>query len=198
MGLNLTYNNGQTPLEEDEKEGLRIRSITMRSELDEFEQKNIEEAVQWSLRRSFKIDTVLTETFIRTLHKRMYGEVWLWAGQFRKTNKNIGVDKWQIPIELKCLLDDAKYWDASKTYDAEELSIRLKHRLISIHCFPNGNGRHGRLLADILIEKVYGLPAFTWGSRGLVEPDNARASYLSAMKTADTGNINPLLQFARS
>src|ERR1700743_1347691 len=189
MGLELAYVKGQTPLDEDEKEGLRLPSVATRSELDEFEQKNIEDAVQWSLQRTFKAETVLTEPFIRTLHKRMYGDVWSWAGEFRKTNKNIGVDKWQIATELKCLLDDAKFWDASKIYSPDELSLRLKHRLLSIHCFPNGNGRHGRLVADILIEKVYGLSAFTWGSNSLVRSTDTRAAYLAAMRAGDKGDI---------
>lgn len=198
MGLDLAYINGQTPLDEDEKEGLRLPSIATRSELDEFEQKNIEEAVQWSLQRTFKAETVLTEGFVRTLHKRMYGDVWSWAGEFRKTNKNIGVDKWQIPTELKSLLDDVQFWDARQTYNPDELSLRFKHRLVSIHCFPNGNGRHGRLIADILIERVYGLTAFTWGSNTLVKSSDTRAAYLHALRAADRGNIEPLMQFARS
>jgi Fic-DOC domain mobile mystery protein B len=155
MGLDLDYLDGQTPLDEDEKEGLLIPTIATRSELDEFEQQNIEQAVQWSLGRSFKIETVFTEEFICALHKRMYGKVWRWAGEFRKTNKNIGVDKWQIPTELKYLLDDLIYWYTNQTYPPDEIAIRFKHRIVSIHCFPNGNGRHSRLLADIVIEKIF-------------------------------------------
>src|SRR5580693_8243905 len=101
MGLDLEYINGQTPLDDDEKDGLLIQTITTRGELDEFEQLNIEQAVQWTLGRSFKMGDIFTEEFLKTVHKRMYGDVWGWAGEFRKTNKNIGVDKWQITIELK-------------------------------------------------------------------------------------------------
>ena len=110
MGLDLEYIDGQTPLDEDEKEGLLINTISTRAELDEFEQQNIEQAIQWTLMRNFKQQDVLTESFIIGLHKRMYGNVWKWAGEFRKTNKNIGVDKWQITVELRNLMDDAKYW----------------------------------------------------------------------------------------
>ena len=109
MGLALEYNNGQTPLDEEEKEGLLIPTIATRGELDEFEQLNIEQAVQWTLGRSFKPDTVYTEEFIRMVHKRMYANVWAWAGDFRKTNKNIGTDKWQISTELRYLLNDVQY-----------------------------------------------------------------------------------------
>ncbi|MGH2564811.1 MAG: mobile mystery protein B, partial [Ginsengibacter sp.] len=148
MGLDLDYIDGQTPLDEDEKEGLLIKTIATRGELDEFEQQNIEQAVLWTLSRSFKADAVFTEDFLRALHKRMYSNVWAWAGEFRKTNKNIGVDKWQIPTDLRNLLDDTKFWYANNTYSPDELTIRFKHRLVSIHCFPNGNGRHSRLMAD--------------------------------------------------
>ncbi len=198
MGLDLDYIEGQTPLDEDEKEGLLIPTITTRGELDEFEQQNIEQAVLWTLSRSFKANTVFTEDFIKALHKRMYGNVWAWAGEFRKTNKNIGVDKWQIPTELKYLLDDVKHWMENNTYSSDELSIRFKHRLVSIHCFPNGNGRHSRLIADIVIEKIFKQPVFTWGAANLVRQGDTRTAYLSAIKAADAGNIQPLINFARA
>src|ERR1700750_2035637 len=108
MGLDLEYGEGQTPLDDDEKEGLLIPTIATRGELDEFEQQNIEQAILWTLKRTFKPQAILKEEFIKNVHKRMYGDVWAWAGEFRKTNKNIGVDKWQIPTDLRNLLDDAK------------------------------------------------------------------------------------------
>ena len=128
----------------------------------------------------------------------MYGDVWAWAGKFRKTNKNIGVDKWQIPTELRYLIDDTKFWYTNNNYHPDELAIRFKHRLVAIHCFPNGNGRHSRLMADIIIEKVFKLPAFTWGMADLVKQGDTRTVYLAAIKAADNGNIEPLLKFARS
>lgn len=198
MGLNIEYIEGQTPLDEDEKEGLLIPTIATRGELDEFEQQNIEQAILWSLNRSFKADTIFTEAFVANLHKRMYGNVWKWAGTFRKSKKNIGVDKWQIPTELKMLLDDVKYWYENKTFSPDELTIRFKHRLVSIHCFPNGNGRHSRLIADILIEKIFKLPHYTWGSSTLVKQGVQRSTYLNAIKAADKGEIQPLINFARS
>lgn len=196
--MELEYVNGQTFLDEEEKEGLLIPTITTRSELDEFEQQNIEQAVLWSIKRSFKPETIFTTTFMQLVHKRMYENVWSWAGEFRKTDKNIGIDKWQIQTELKYLLDNAQYWLSNFTYSPDEFSIRFKHRLVAIHCFPNGNGRHSRLIADIIIEKVFKEPVFTWGAANLVKKGEQRAAYLSAIKAADNGNIEPLLKFARS
>jgi Fic-DOC domain mobile mystery protein B len=196
MGLDFEYIEGQTPLDEDEKEGLRIPTIATRGELDEFEQQNIEQAILWSLNRSLKIETVLTENFIKALHKRMYGSVWKLAGEFRKTDKNIGIDKWQIPTALKSLLDDTSFWYVNKTYSPDELTLRFKHRLVSIHCFSNGNGRHSRLMADIIIQKIFKLPVYTWGSTS--DQTGSRSAYLKAIKIADNGNIEPLIDFARS
>jgi len=198
MGLDLDYQEGQTPLDEDEKDGLRIETIATREELDEFEQQNIEQAMEWTLRRTLKAQTILTEDFVRKLHKRMYGDVWQWAGEFRKTNKNIGIDKWQIPTQLKALLDDARYWIENNTYPPDEIAIRFKHRIVAIHCFPNGNGRHSRLMADIIVEKVFKRPVFTWGAANLAQGGDARAAYLAAIKIADRGDIVPLIRFARS
>jgi Fic-DOC domain mobile mystery protein B len=163
MGLNLDNSPGQTPLDEEESEGLKIHSISTKGELDEFEQKNIEEVVLWTVGTKIKVDKLFSESFIRSLHKRMYGEVWKWAGKFRQSEKNIGIESWRIPTELRVLLADAKFWIENETYPADEIAIRFKHRIVSIHCFPNGNGRHSRLIADLIVEKIFDLKTFTWG-----------------------------------
>ena len=197
MGLDLDYIDGQTPLDEEEKDGLLIPTIATRGELDEFEQQNIEQAVQWTLGRSFKPETVFTEDFIRMVHKRMYADVWAWAGEFRKTNKNIGIDKWQIPTELRYLLDDIRYWHENNTYPPDEIAVRFSHRLVAIHPFPNGNGRFSRMVGDMLAVQL-GCTPFTWGSVGLVNASETRAAYVAALKVADSHDIGPLLLFARS
>ena len=198
MGLSIDYSNGQTPLDEDEKEGLRIPTIATRSELDEFEQQNIEEAIHWVLARSFKAREILTEKFVRNLHKHMYGNVWALAGEFRKTNKNLGVDKWQITSALKTLLDDTQFWFEHETFRPDEMAIRFKHRIVSIHCFPNGNGRHSRLMADVIIDKIYKRPAFSWGAINLVKQSDIRTIYLDALREADKNSYEKLILFARS
>lgn len=198
MGLDLIYNDGQTPLDEDEKEGLLIQSIAIRGELDEFEQQNIEDAIQWSLTRRFKSEQILSESFIKELHKRMYRNVWRWAGEYRKSNKNIGVDKLEIPVVLRSLIDDASYWLEHNVYEPAEFAIRFKHRLVSIHCFPNGNGRHSRMIADIIVEKIFQQPVFSWGSRTIPDEKESREKYLLALRKADKGDFDLLLKFARS
>ncbi|MCC5925513.1 MAG: mobile mystery protein B [Bacteroidetes bacterium] len=198
MGLNLGFIDGQTPLDENEKVGLLIPTVTTRGELDEFEQQNIEEALQWVLGKKLSTETILSEKFIRNLHKRMYGQVWSWAGNFRSTNKNIGVDKWQISVALKQLCDDTLYWINNNTYPPDEVAIRFKHRIVSIHCFPNGNGRHSRIMADIIIDKIHGKPLFSWGMESLSGQGYMRQIYIQAVRKADAGDIAPLLVFARS
>lgn len=198
MGLELKFINGQTPIDEEEKDGLLIPTIATREELDEFEQQNLEEALQWILGKSFKIDVVLTEKFICNIHKRMFGSVWSWAGKFRKSEKNLGINYWQIPVTLKALCDDTNYWITNKTYTPDEIAIRFKHKLVSIHCFPNGNGRHSRLMADIIVNKLLDLPMFSWGTGDLVHTSNTRNSYLQAVNEADNENFEPLIAFARS
>lgn len=198
MGLNFDSKDGQTPLDAEEKEGLKIKSITTQGELDEFEQLNIEKAVEWTIHTNFKTEKILTEKFIKYLHKRMYGDVWKWAGEFRKTEKNIGVPWTQIGLDLKNLLDDTKYWIENKSYSPEEIAIRFKHRLVSIHCFPNGNGRHSRLMADIIIESIFGQKIFPWHQSNMVKPNETRKAYINALKNADNGDIEPLLDFAKN
>jgi Fic-DOC domain mobile mystery protein B len=198
MGLTLDYTDGQTPLDEEERDGLLIPTISTRAELDQFEQQQIEDAVQWTMTRAFSPQAVLTEAFVRSLHKRMFGNIWSWAGEFRKSNKNLGVDKWRIAIELKNLLDDAHYWIRNSVYPGDEVAIRFKHRIVCIHCFTNGNGRHSRLMADVLTEKVFQREVFSWGANDFLKEGEARSAYLSAIKAADAGDYGSLLQFARS
>lgn len=197
MGLDFEYINGQTPLDDDEKEDLKIPTITIRGELDEFEQLNIEKAVEWSLKNKFKIERILTEKFIKDLHKRMFGEVWNWAAEFRKTNKNIGVDKFMIGTELKNLIDDSNYWIKNKTFPPDEIALRFSHRIVQIHLFPNGNGRHSRLIGDILVNHGFNLQVFSWGGKDLLHKGESRQLYLESLREADKGNYTKLLKFAR-
>lgn len=198
MGLELLYKTGQTPLNEEEKDGLKIKSITTQGELDEFEQLNIEKAVEWTIHTNLKSDRILTERFVKDLHKKMHGHVWKWAGEFRKSDKNIGVKWIQIGIELKNLIDDTKYWIANNTFSPEEISIRFKHRIVAIHCFPNGNGRHSRMMADIIIESIFNKELFSWHNSNMINADKTRKEYIAALRKADDGNINPLIEFARN
>ncbi len=197
MGLDFNYIDGQTPLDEDEKEGLKIKAINTQGELNEFEQLNIEKAVAWLMRSRLKKEQILTEKFIQNLHKKMYGDVWKWAGNFRKSEKNIGISWVSINIGLKTLLEDTKFWIEHQTFSEEEIAIRFKHRLVSIHCFPNGNGRHSRLMADVLMEFLFEKQPFSWKGSDMVKANETRKKYILALKQADKGNIAPLLEFAK-
>ena len=198
MGLEISYIDGQTPLSEEEKEGLKIPSITTRQELDEFEQLNIEKAIQWTIGKKIKHEELFSEKFIMDLHKRMYGEVWKWAGTFRNSEKNLGVKSFLIPVSLKQLLGDALFWYENKTFPPDEMAIRFKHQLVSIHCFPNGNGRHSRLMADLIMEKIYNEPILNWGNSDLIKATDKRKAYIAAIKKADNHDIQSLISFAKS
>jgi Fic-DOC domain mobile mystery protein B len=199
MGIKLDYIGGQTPLDEIEISGLKIKTITTVGELNEHEQNNIEEAFHWALNRKIPLETLLTREWIFNMHYRMFNKVWDWAGEKRTSNKNIGVDKYAIDPALIHMLDDIKYWIDNRTFDPVEIAIRFKHRLVSIHCFPNGNGRHARLCADILIKQLTGRDGFTWGSHhSLYQESELRSAYIDALKKADTGDYQPLIEFAGS
>jgi Fic-DOC domain mobile mystery protein B len=168
--------------------------ITLRSELNAAEQANILEAGEWALARK---RNVLEERFLTNLHRRMFGRVWRWAGQFRKTDRNIGVDPYRIPADLRQLFDDCRYWIEHGTYSGDEIAARFHHRLVLIHPFPNGNGRHSRLAADLLLVKL-GRPRFSWGLVNLVDATETRQRYVAALRAADHHDIGPLLEFVRS
>lgn len=190
----LEQDDASTPLTHEEREGLIPSYITLRRELNEAEQANILETEVWAFTR--KRD-VLDERFLKSLHKRMFGRVWRWAGKFRQSERNIGVKFYRIPVDLWQLLDDCRYWIENETYPTDEIATRFHHRLVLIHPFPNGNGRHARLATDLLLVKL-GRPRFSWGSVNLVDPGETRQKYVAALRAADNHDIGPLFEFVRS
>ncbi len=194
MSVNLDYPDVATPLDADELASLIPGHMTTQAELNEWEQLNIVQGDSWARKQRREI---LNEGFLRQLHKQMFGETWRWAGDFRKSDKNIGIDWLSIGVELKKLLDDVRYQIEHSSFTADEIAVRLHHRLVVIHPFPNGNGRHARLLADLVVERL-GQPRFSWGSRNLVDAGETRQSYIAALQAADARDMAPLIAFARS
>lgn len=183
--------DNSTPLTEEEKQQLKAKWITTRTELNELETKGIADAEIWLLKNK---KDILNETFIKNLHKKMFGDIWKWAGTFRTTERNIGVAPYEIQPKLKILLDDVRFWIDNRTFSPKEIAIRFHHRLVQIHPFPNGNGRISRLMADLLM-KQFGLPVLDWGSGNLTEISELRKKYISALQDANNGDFSSLLNF---
>lgn len=183
-----------TQLDEYEKEDLIPTYISTRRELNRAEQDNILAAEDWAFRRR---RDVLSAKFLKSLHQRMFGDVWKWAGKIRNTERNIGISPHRIRPELMNLLGDCRFWIDRETYTADKIAARFHHRLVAIHPFPNGNGRHSRLSADLLLAYM-DQPPFTWGSTNLVKVGDARKRYISALREADKHDYTALLEFVRS
>lgn len=196
MGLKGFKEEG-TLLSEEEKEGIRIKYINTRDELNQFEQKNIEQAHDWLLRKNISPESLLSAKFINDLHRHMLGQVWSWAGKYRKSNKNIGVDKSQIGLEVAKLLENCRYWLKNKTFEPEEIAIRFSHRLVWIHPFSNGNGRLSRLMADLILEKIFFSSKFSWSFSQSAQKDKWRKKYHQALVKADDYDFHDLIKFAR-
>ncbi len=188
-----------TPLEPDEREALLQTWITTRNDLNEAEQENIVKGATWARRRrGVNAIDLLNDRYVKMLHRQMFGDVWKWAGRFRQTERNIGIEAYRIPADMAAMLGDVRYWVEHNTYPSNEIAVRLHHRLTQIHPFPNGNGRHARMMADLLAERLGG-EAFDWGGGGnLADAGELRARYLAALRSADGHDIDPLLAFAQS
>ena len=188
---------GQTPLDPDEREALIPGHIQVRSELNEWEAMNISKAQRKYLfgpRRRFDLHD---PEFLKKIHKEMFDETWKWAGAYRRSDKNFGVPWWKIPEEMKKVGDDFKYWKENKTYSPLEIALRYHHRIICVHAFANGNGRHGRLVADLFIRESKA-PTLTWGSKEMIKKGEFREFYMQAMRKADRGDFSDLNLFATS
>lgn len=192
--MEFNYPKGATPLDPDEIEGLKHPHVETRAELDQLEHQNIQDGFNW-LTQQRKYKTFVNEDFIKTLHEKLLGDVWSWAGQFRLIEKNIGIDPIHIPVELRNLLDDVKTWLEYGTYEREEFAARLHHRLVKIHLFANGNGRHGRILTDVILDKEVGVAPINWDSNSLSTDGEHRDKYINALRAADNNDYKPLIDF---
>jgi Fic-DOC domain mobile mystery protein B len=192
----MTPADRNTPLSLEELADL-IPSLATKEELNEWERENILRAREWAIGDRTSPTDIASDGYIRKLHLKMFNQTWKWAGQYRRTEKTIGIPFYQIRERLAALLGDVRYWIEHGTYPPDEIAVRFHHRLVVVHPFPNGNGRHARLIADLLAMKL-GRPAFTWGAADLVKQSEARARYLDAIRAADNGDIRPLIEFSRS
>jgi Fic-DOC domain mobile mystery protein B len=197
--MHFQYPFGATPLDPSESEGLLPKHIVTLAELNEWEQANILAAELWLGKHSPDFVEISTFDFVQKLHRQMFGQTWKWAGQFRRTNKNIGIDWPAITESLKRLLDDVKYQVEQHVYPVDEMAARFHHRLVAIHLFPNGNGRHARLITDIFLLSLK-QTRFSWGQksiRDLYEPTVVRKKYIDALKAADQNDYQLLFKFVR-
>lgn len=188
------YPIGATPLNHDDAASLIPKHINEQSQLNEWKYKNIIKGQQWLFASKHK--DLITLEFLKKLHHKMFNETWGWAGQFRRYQTNIGVEPPQIAVQLKNLCDDVIFWIHAGSFSKEESAVRFHHRLVQIHAFPNGNGRHARLMADALLINQ-GCPKFSWGSTSLGIDSATRKKYIKALQSADTGDYNPLKAFVR-
>jgi Fic-DOC domain mobile mystery protein B len=187
---------GATPLDPDESAGLVPGHIATREQLDEWEAENILAGERWAAGAA-KRREILDDAFLRELHRQMFERTWKWAGSYRASGKNIGIAPERVAEEVRKLLEDTKAQLAGKVAPTDEIAARFHHRLVSIHPFPNGNGRHARLLTDLLLA-ANGAEPFTWGRGDLEHAGEARERYLAALRAADARDFAPLLAFVRS
>lgn len=196
MTIVLEEPEGATPLTPDELQGLKVRTISTRGELNQLESENILQGLTWLSRQPKRVD-VLTDAFARELHRRLYGDVWAWAGQYRLTDKNIGVPVWTISTEMRNCLNDAKMWIDRQVYTPVEGAARLHHRLVAIHPFPNGNGRWSRIMADAFLERQDESLFIDWANGTDLSMNSMhRQSYIEGLRAADRYEFEPLVSFA--
>lgn len=192
--MKFEYAPGATPIDPDEAAGLIPAHLTLQSELNEYEEANILEATEWLFAR--RRGDPLDERFVRTVHRRMFNQTWRWAGRLRRSDKNIGTTWAEIPAHLRQLLGDVRAQVEHRAYSPLEIAARYHHRLVAIHLFANGNGRHARLMADLLLTELAG-QRFDWGRSSLVEASELRSGYIAALRAADKHDLRPLTEFLK-
>jgi Fic-DOC domain mobile mystery protein B len=188
--------DGGTPLSPEELAHL-IPNLATKQELNEWERENILQARAWARAERSEPIRMPSDEYVRKLHRKMFDQTWRWAGEYRHSERNLGVPVEEIRERLIASFGDVRYWIENRTHPSDEIAVRFHHRLVLIHPFPNGNGRHARLIADILTAKL-GAPALTWGSENLIKMGESRKRYLEALRAADNDDLGPLLLFARS
>jgi Fic-DOC domain mobile mystery protein B len=189
------YPEGATPYNYDDVANLIPKHITLQRELDEWEQRNISLAEAWAFKA--KKNNILQLSFTKQLHKKMFDRTWKWAGNLRTYQTNIGCRPEEIINKLLHLLSDISYYIENDIYSLLEISVRLHHGLVFIHPFPNGNGRHARLLTDLFLVNN-GHKRLSWGSENLVNSGSMRSKYIKALKAADQHDFEALIKFVVS
>jgi Fic-DOC domain mobile mystery protein B len=198
MALTDTHSPGATPLRPEDLRGLKLLHVTTYSELNEAEAANIISGQEWALRaRTSNLSSMLSDDYLQLLHEKLYGQVWKWAGAYRTHDTNIGSQYPMIRTDLRQFFDDARYWVDHSTFDPQELAIRTHHRIVKVHPFPNGNGRHSRLIADLLLMRHFKIERLPWGGGALGNEDPNRVEYIAALQEADRNNYVPLIAIAR-
>ena len=188
---------GSSPLQAEEQEGLLPTWIATRRDLNAAEQQNIARATVWVGGRRWGLSDI-DALWLKDLHRRMFDDTWRWAGTFRRSGTNIGVPWPEIPTAVEGLIRDVRVQVEGGVWSADEIAVRFHHQLVLIHPFPNGNGRHARLAADVAVEAL-GQKRFEWGAEAeLTDGGELRDAYIAALQRADRdGDIAPLLAFAR-
>ena len=180
---------GETPI--DDISGLKVKGIRLRKELNLLEAENILKALEkYFTGRLTKKKAPFDFAWILRLHKEMFGNVWTWAGRVRQFNINLGVSHGQIEARLFDLLKDLAYWHESPW---PLQAAMLHHRAVSIHPFPNGNGRWARMLANIWLRRN-GQPYTLWPEAAVGEESIVRKEYLAALHAADEGDFDSLYE----
>lgn len=199
MALTGSHAPGATPLSEEDLRGLKLASISNQGELNEAEAQNILRGQEWALRsRTSTLSGMLNDDYLIRLHKQMFGDVWKWAGKTRERETNIGVAPHTIRTHLRSLYEEVGGWLEFSVYPPDELAIRLHYRVVTIHPFPNGNGRHARMLAHMVMVRHFRLNPLSWGGSALRDQNVNRKAYIDALAAADNRNFAPLLTFARA
>ena len=193
--MHFIYPEGATPIDEDERAALLPKHLSLQEELNAWEQINILQAEKWAF--GTRHPDLLSPDFVKKLHHKMFEDTWRWAGQFRHTSKNIGVNAYEISQEILKLCEDVKVQLTCKSASLDEIAVHLHHQLVWIHPFPNGNGRHSRIYTDLFLGH-HNAERFSWGWSDLGSSSHVRKTYIRALREADRGNIEPLLEFARS
>ncbi len=186
---------GATPL--DEISGLLRSEITTRSQLDGAEALNILNAEDWIERG--RLGGVFTMGFYEQLHRRMFDEVWEWAGQLRSVTgarPNIGVSPERVPMELgRVAMEYNREWEKYHEDSLLPFVAKYHHALVLVHPFDNGNGRWSRLACDVIVKRLAKETPITWATDTLNVQSDERTRYIAALRSADEHDYQPLIDY---
>ena len=173
---------GQTPLPPELQKGLISKNVQTIGELDEYEEQNIAEGMVWLEDSNANS---LNYSFWLRLHKKLFGNVWNWAGEIR--SHDLGNADFLYPEKVRPalmqLIGDAEYWFKNDTYPKKETIARIHEKLLTIHPFANGNGRWSRILTEYIC-KQNKIDIPKWNLKSKDDPQKRRKEYIEAVELA--------------
>jgi len=177
-----------------------LLGIQRKREMDALEAVKLAKATDWAIRH-YSADHRFSAADVCLLHKQWLGEVYSWAGEYRRVNIGKGGFAFAMAAQVSRLMEEFErkvlaVYTPCNFNDPEKIieALAVAHcELVLIHPFRDGNGRLSRLLSTLMALQA-GLPLLDFsGIEG-----KARQAYFLAVQASMGNDYEPMKKVFRA